>query len=35
MVKDFIQSGIDNHTFGPINVTEYFPEEELTLVRNR
>ena len=26
-----IRSGIEDHNFGPTNVREYFPEEELTL----
>jgi len=27
--------GIEDHTFGPTKVREHFPEEEVTLVRNR
>jgi len=33
--KNFILSGIEDHTFGPINLTEHFPEEEFTLGKNR
>jgi len=29
--KTFISFGIEGHTFGPTNVREHFPEEELTL----
>ena len=35
MVENLISSGIENHTFGPINLREHFPEEELTLGKNR
>ena len=35
MVEDLISSGIEDHPFGPTNVREQFPEEELTLGRNR
>ena len=31
MVESLITSGIEDHTFGPINLREHFPEEELTL----
>ena len=34
MVENLISSGIEYHTFGPINL-EHFPEEELTLGKNR
>jgi len=30
-----MQSGIKDHTFGPTNVREHFPEEELNLGKNR
>jgi len=30
-----ISSGIEDHTFGPTNVKEHFPEEELNLGRNK
>jgi len=30
-----ISSGIEDHTFGPMNLTELFSEEELTLGKNR
>jgi len=30
-----VLSGIEGHTFGPINVSEHFPEEELTVGKNR
>ena len=35
MVADLISFGIEDHTLGPIKVREYFPEEELTLGKNR
>jgi len=35
VIEDLISSGIEDHTFGPTNVREHFPEEELTLGRNR
>ena len=35
VVESLISSGIEDHTFGPINLTEHFPEEELTLGKNR
>ena len=35
MVESLISSGIEDHTFGPINLREHFPEEELTLDKNR
>jgi len=30
-----MQSGTEDHTFGPTNVKERFPEEDLTLGKNR
>ena len=33
MVEDLVQSGIEDHTFGPTNVRAHFPEE-LTLGKN-
>jgi len=35
VVEDLISSGVEDHTFGPTNVREHFPEEELTVGRNR
>ena len=35
MVESLISSGIEDHAFGPINLREHFPEEELTLGENR
>ena len=35
MVENLISSGIEHYTFGPINLREHFPEEELTLGKNR
>ena len=35
MVENLISSGIEDHTFGPMNLRERFPEEELTLGKNR
>jgi len=35
MVEDLISTGIEDHTFGPTNVREYFPEEELAPGKNR
>ena len=35
MVENLISSGIEDRTFGPINLREHFPEEELTLSKNR
>ena len=35
MVESLISFGIEDHTFGPTNLREYFPEEELTLGKNR
>ena len=35
VVESLISFGIEEHTFGPINLREYFPEEELTLGKNR
>jgi len=34
-VADLMQSGIEDHTFGPTNVREHFPEEELILGKKR
>ena len=34
MVENLISSGIEDHTFGLMNL-EQFPEEELTLGKNR
>ena len=30
-VAELLQSGIEDHTFGPTNAKEHFPEDELTL----
>jgi len=35
VVEDFIPFGIEDYTLGPTKVREYFPEEELTLGKNR
>ena len=35
VVESVIASGIEDHTFGPINLREHFPEEELTPGKNR
>jgi len=35
VVENLILSGIEDHTFGPMNLREHFPEEELTLGKNR
>jgi len=35
VVENLISSGIEDHTFGPINLRKHFPEEELTLGKNR
>ena len=35
MVENLISSGIDDHTFAPMNLRKHFPEEELTLGKNR
>jgi len=35
VVESLISSGIEDHTFGPINLKEHFPEEELALGKNR
>ena len=35
MVEYLIQSSIGDHTFGPTNVSEHFPVDELTFCRNR
>jgi len=35
VVENLISSGIEDHTFGPINLREHCPEEELTLGKNK
>jgi len=35
VAEGLIQSGIEDPTFGPINVREHFPEEQLILSKNR
>jgi len=35
VVENLISYGIEDHTFGPMNVRERFPKEELTLGTNR
>jgi len=35
VLKNLISSGIEDNTFGPMNLREHFPEEELTLSKNR
>jgi len=35
VVESLISSGIGDHTFGTINLREYFPKEDLTLGKNR
>jgi len=30
VVENLISSGIEDHTFWPINLREHFPEEELS-----
>jgi len=35
VVEDLISFGIEDHTFRPIKVREHFPEEELTIGKNR
>ena len=35
MVENLISPGVNDHTFGTINLREHFPEEELTLGKNR
>jgi len=35
VVENLISSGIEDHTFGLINLRENFPEEEITLGKNR
>jgi len=35
VVENLISSGINDHSFGPINLREHFPEEELTLRKFR
>ena len=35
MAEDLTQSGIEDHNFGPTNVREHFPKEELTPGKTR
>jgi len=35
VVENLISSGIEDHTSGPMNLREHFPEEGLTLGKNR
>ena len=35
VVENLISSGIEDHTFGTMNLREHFPEGELTLGKNR
>jgi len=35
VVKSLISSGIEDHTFGEINLREHFPEEAVTLGKKR
>jgi len=35
VVENLVLSGVKDHTFGPINLREHFPEEELTLGKTR
>ena len=35
MGENLISSGIEDHTFAPMNLRKHFPEEELTLGKNR
>jgi len=35
VVEDLISHDIEDHTFGLTKVREHFPEEELTLGKNR
>jgi len=35
VVENLTSSGIEDHPFGPLNLRERFPEEELTLGKNR
>ena len=35
VVENLISFGIEDHTFEPMNLREHFPEEELTLGKNR
>ena len=35
MVENLISSGIEDHTFGPMDLRERFPKEGLTLGKNR
>ena len=35
VVESLISSGIEDHIFEPVNLREHFPEEELTLGKNR
>ena len=34
MFDGLLQSGIEDHTFGPTSIKAHFPEEELTLGKN-
>ena len=34
MTENLTQSGIEDHTSGPTNVMDHFPEKELTLGNN-
>jgi len=35
VTEDFIQSGSEDHTFGSINIRNYFTEDKLTPGKNR
>jgi len=35
VVEDLVLFGIEDHTLGPTKVREHFPEEEVTLGKNR
>jgi len=35
VVENLISSVVEDHSFGPINLRKHFPEEELTLGKNR
>jgi len=35
VVENLLSSGIKDHTFGPMNLREHFPEEEVTLGKSR
>ena len=35
VVEKLISSCIEDHTFGPMNLREHFPDEELNLCKNR